>query len=243
MARTPLYRKVQDDLADLISGIQVGEMIPAEPELESRFGVSRATVRRAVENLVRDGALERRQGVGTSVRERPETQDVGQVYSWTAEMRRRNVETSSSHLSIRREKPGRRLVEEMGLDRDESVVVISRLRLVKGVPTAIMVNYLRERYVPGLAERGLSGDSLYDELIDRYGVELVAGEETIAARDATALEASLLNVPEGAALLNIRRLTYTRGNVPFEVVDMAARGDRYQYHAKLAGTTRTRVQS
>lgn len=242
MTRTPLYRKVQDGLADLIGGMKVGEMLPTEPELESQFGVSRATVRRAVENLVREGVLARRQGVGTSVREHPETQDVGRVYSWSAEMRRRNASIGSSHLSIHRERPSRRLVEEMKLGRDEDVVVISRVRLMKDVPIAIMVNFLRERYVPGLVERGLPGESLYDELIDNYGLELVAGEEIIAARDATPLEASLLKVPEGASLLNIRRITFTRGNVPIEVVDMAARGDKYQYHAKLAGTTRTRTQ-
>ena len=241
MTRTPLYRRVQDDLADIIREMKVGEMRPAEPELESQFGVSRATVRRAVENLVREGVLERRQGVGTSVREHAETQDVGRVYSWSSEMRRRNVSTASSHLSIHREKPGRRLVEEMRLGQDETVVVISRVRLVKGVPIAIMVNYLRERYVPGLLERGLPGESLYDELIEHYGLALVAGEEIIAARDATPLEASLLNVPEGASLLHIRRITLTRGNVPIEVVDVAARGDKYQYHAKLASTTRTRI--
>lgn len=242
MTKTPLYRKVQDDLADLIRGMQVGEMLPTEPELEVRFGVGRATVRRAVENLVREGVLARRQGVGTSVREHPETQDVGRVYSWSAEMRHRNVSTSSSHLSIHLEKPSRRLIEEMRLGRGENVVVISRVRHVKDVPIAIMVNYLRERYVPGLVERGLSGESLYDDLIDNYGLELVAGDEIISAREATPLEASLLNVPEGASLLNIRRITYTRGNVPLEVVDMAARGDKYQYHAKLAGTARTRTQ-
>lgn len=242
MTRTPLYRKVQDDLADLIREMKVGEMLPTEPELESQFGVSRATVRRAVENLVRDGVLARRQGVGTSVREHPETQDVGRVYSWSGEMRRRNVATSSRQLSFCMEKPSRRLVEELRLGRDESVVAISRVRLVKDVPIAIMVNYLRERYVPGLVERGLSSDSLYDELTDHYGLELVAGEEIIAARDATPIEASLLNVPEGASVLNIRRLTFTRGNVPVEVVDMAARGDKYQYHAKLAATTRTYVR-
>ncbi len=235
MTRTPLYRKVQEDLADRIKKMRVGEMIPPEPELEREFGISRATVRRAVETLVADGVLEKRQGHGTIVRDHPETQDVGRVYSWTAEMARRGVPTSSAEPKIHRERPGRRVAVELDVDRDESVVVISRVRLVKDVPVAIMVNFLRERYVPGLVERGLTGDSLYDDLINIYGLELVAGEETIRARDATAVEASHLDVEEGASMLNVRRRTFTRGNVAIEVVDMVARGDKYQYHAKLTG--------
>jgi GntR family transcriptional regulator len=242
MTRTPLYLRVEEALADRISHMRVGDMIPPEPDLEREFKVSRATVRRAVENLVISGVLEKRQGLGTIVRDHPETQDVGQVYSWTAEMRRRHVETSSSHLTIQRQKPGRQLAKELRIDADENLVVISRVRSVKDVPVVVMVNYLREHYVPGLVERGLQGESLYDELLDVYGLHLIGGDETINAREATAIEASLLRVPEGSALLNVRRISMLRGNIPFEVVNMAARGDKYQYHAKLSGGSATRTR-
>ncbi|MEE6282936.1 GntR family transcriptional regulator [Georgenia sp. MJ170] len=238
MARVPLYRQLRDQLLASVKEMRVGEMIPTEPELEQQFGVSRATVRRAVEMLVADGYLEKRQGRGTRVRDRPEIQDVGRVYSWTDEMRQRGVPTSSSHLVVRREVAGRRVAAELGIKRDDPVVVISRVRLINGVPTAIMVNFLDERVVPGLAERGLAGDSLYIELETTYGIELVAGEEIIRARDATAVEAALLDIEEGASVLNVRRRTLDSRNVPVEVVDMVARGDRYQYHAEISGHTR-----
>ncbi|UNX54618.1 GntR family transcriptional regulator [Georgenia sp. TF02-10] len=235
MARLPLYRQVREKLLARIAQMRVGEMIPTEPELEQEFGVSRATVRRAVETLVSDGYLEKRQGRGTQVRARSETQDVGRVYSWTDEMRQRGVPTSSSHVVLRREKAGRRIASELGIKRDDSVVVISRVRHVSDAPIAIMVNFLDERAVPGLVERGLQGDSLYDELAATYGLELVSGEETIRAREATAVEAALLDIEEGASVLNVRRRTLDSHDVPVEVVDMVARGDRYQYHAQLTG--------
>ncbi len=242
MARVPLHRQVRDELLERIRTMRVGELIPPEPELEKEFGVSRSTVRTAVESLVTDGYLEKRQGRGTRVRDRPETQDVGRVYSWTDEMRRRGVPTSSSHLVIRRERPGRRVAAELGIKRDASVVVISRVRHVNDVPVAIMVNFLDERRVPGLVERGLHGDSLYENLVATYGLDLVAGEETIRARDATAVEAALLDIEEGASVLNVRRRTLDSRNVPVEVVDMVARGDRYQYHADLTGGGPRRAQ-
>lgn len=235
MARVPLYREVREGLLERMKGMRAGELIPTEPELEQEFGVSRATVRRAVETLVADGYLARRQGRGTHVRDRPETQDVGRVYSWTDEMRSRGVETSSSHLVIRRETAGRRVAEELGIKSEDPVVVISRVRHARGTPIAIMVNFLDERAVPGLVERGLHQDSLYDELAEAYGLQLVAGEETIRARDATPVEAALLDIEEGASVLNVRRRTVDGRDVPVEVVDMVARGDRYQYHALLTG--------
>lgn len=242
MKRVPLYRQVRDELVERIGGMRVGDLLPPEPELEREFDVSRATVRRAVDILVADGYLEKRQGRGTQVMERPETQDVGRVYSWTDEMRRRGVATSSSHLVLRREKPGRRVAAELGIKRDDPVVVLSRVRHVNGVPVAIMVNFLDERMVPGLVERGLQGDSLYDDLVGTYGLDLAEGDETIQARDATAVEAALLDIEEGAAVLNVRRRTVDSRNVPVEVVDMVARGDRYRYHAHLTGGRPRRVQ-
>lgn len=238
MARVPLYSQLRDQLLARIRDMRPGESIPTEPELEQEFGVSRATVRRAVETLVADGYLERRQGRGTRVRDRPETQNVGQVYSWTDEMRQRGVPTSSSHLVVRRAIAGRRVAGELGIKRSDPVVVISRVRNINGVPTAIMVNFLDEKAVPSLADRGLPGDSLYVELAETYGIELVAGEEIIRARDATAAEAALLDIEDGASVLNVRRRTLDGRGVPVEVVDMVARGDRYQYHALIGGDTR-----
>lgn len=238
MARVPLYSQLREQLLARMEDMRPGEMIPTEPELEQEFGVSRATVRRAVETLVADGYLERRQGLGTRVRDHPETQDVGQVYSWTDEMRRRGVPTSSSHLVIRREVAGRRVASELGIKRTDPVVVISRVREISGVPTAIMVNFLDEKAVPGLVDRGLQGDSLYVELAETYGIELAAGEETIRARDATSAEAALLDIEDGASVLHVRRRTLDSRGVPIEVVDMVARGDRYQYHAEIGAGTR-----
>lgn len=236
----PLYRQVQAALADRIATMQVGDVLPSEPELEREFGVSRITVRRAVENLVQEGVLAKRQGFGTLVREPTSTQDVGRIYSWSHEMRRRHVEASSRLLSLTLRDAPAQVAEELELGPDERVVEMTRVRLVKGSPIALMVNYLRERYVPGLVERGLPGESLYDELTERYGLELATGTETIRARNATDVEASLLATEPGAALLSVRRRTCLRGDVPFEVVEMAARGDKYEYLAQLDGGARTR---
>lgn len=241
MASQPLYRLVEEKLTERIGSMRPGTLIPSEPELEREFSVSRATIRRAVENLVSAGRLEKRQGFGTTVRQTPHTQDVGRLYSWTEEARRLGYSTSTSHKRLFRAKPGRAIAEALRTRSGEKVVVLSRVRHFDDVPVALMVNYLREEYVPGLVEQGLSGDSLYEVLAQRYGIQLANGEEFIRARGASAFEAATLEIEEGAAVLDSRRISFLSASVPFEVVDMVTRGDRYQYHAVLRGGTLMRA--
>ncbi len=158
-------------------------------------------------------------------------------------MRQRNVQTSSIPLGLKYQIPATDMVKELQMDPGERIVVLSRVRLVKESPTAIMINYLRAKYVPGLVENGLSRDSLYEELESTYDLELSAGTETIRARLATAVEAVLLGIEAGGPILNVRRVTHLRGGIPFEVVNMAARGDRYQYQAVLESGGPRRIHS
>jgi GntR family transcriptional regulator len=233
--KVPLYQQVHELLADWIRTMAVGDMLPPEHELEVRFGVSRATIRKAVENLVHAGLLEKRQGLGTIVRSASATQNLGAVYSWTEEMARKGLRSSSANILVRRTKPTPQIQNELHMRTGETLVLVSRIRLIDDVPTAIMVNYLREKYIRGFVDAGLSRESLYEELAEEYGIRLEGGEETICARNATPYEASLLQVPEGSALLSVRRRTFLRPDVPFEIVDMVARGDKYQYFATLEG--------
>lgn len=241
MRRVPLYRQVQQELLESVRALAPGDLIPTEPELERTYGVSRATIRKAVGNLVQEGVLERRQGSGTRVKAMAASQDFGRVYSWTAEMASKGLSVQTRALVMRRIPAGKTLASELGIGIGEDLVMMSRVRLVENVPIVIMVNYLRERYVPGLLDRGLTEESLYQLLADSYGLDLASGEEVIRARNATAFEAAALGVDEGAALLHVRRRTLLRSGVPFELVDMTARGDKYQYFARLAGgfTART----
>lgn len=239
--KQPLYMKVQEELVEVIHTLNVGDKIPPEYELEKMFGVSRVTVRKAVENLVSEGLLQKCQGVGTTVCETSTTQSLGKIYSWTEEMKRKNQRSTSSNQIIHRIKPSLKLKNELRMSDEEKIIMVSRIKLVNDIPIVIMVNYLREVFIPGFYERGLQRDSLYEELEQVYGINLFSGEEIIRARSATAYEAAALQIEEGAAILNVRRKTFLKYNRPFEIVDMVARGDKYQYFAKLGGRDKTKI--
>ena len=238
-SKAPLYFQVQSGILEMIKELKVGDKIPIETELMQHFKVSRVTVRKAIENLVLEGLLEKKSGIGTMVCQKSTSQQIGRVYSWTEVMNSKNLPTSSSNLDIQLIKPSSQLTKELHLSRSELLVRVSRIRLIEDKPIVIMVNYLREKFIQGFVDRGLLQNSLYKELEEVYGILLSAGEEVINARNATPIEAALLQIEEGAALLQVRRRTFINNYIPFEVVDMVARGDKYSYFAVLTGGYRT----
>lgn len=234
--RIPFYVKLKNELQEKIQQeMNIGDFMPTEKEIGEIYGASRETVRAAINELVKEGLIVKKQGKGTFVTNKNTMQDVGRIYSWTEEMKLRNKKTGTSHLEISEVAPSRKLKKALHLSDNDKVVCINRVRLIDDEPIVIMVNYIPEKLVPGLKEKGLNCESLYYKLERDYNIILVYAEEIITARFATSAEAALLQIPEESAVLNVRRTSFTEGNIPVEVVDMVARGDKYQYFAKLKG--------
>lgn len=229
----PLYRQVADTLrAEIAARLDPGEAIATEPELERRFEVSRITVRRAVDELAREGLLVRRQGSGTFVARPKVTEELGMLHSWTDGMRVQGLEPRTVDCEMLQVAPLPWVVTALRLDPEapESVLRVQRLRYANDEPLCLMVDYLRLCFVPGLTEEGLIGESLYDTLETRYGLELARAEDTVAARGASVFEASLLGVAPGAPVLYVTRVTYLPDGEPLDAASVVSRADRYEYH-------------
>ncbi|MBP1040958.1 GntR family transcriptional regulator [Vagococcus sp. BWB3-3] len=239
----PIYEQLTLELSKYIERNQAGDFIPTEKELEKEYEVSRITVRKAVDQLVDKGYLEKIQGKGTRIVNTGAVgQNIGSVFSWTEEMASKNIETHTIEQSLKRITPSKKLKRELSLADNETVICLERVRTVEREPVAITINYIREKFVPGFFAEGLQKESLYQQLEELYGIQFLMADETISARDSTSLEAFKLNIKEDAAVLNVRRISYLSKNVPFEVVDMVARGDRYHYLAKLEGRKNHSIQ-
>src|SRR6266700_2371733 len=219
----PLYQQIARTLRKEIGEqLQAGEPIDTESELENRFGVSRITVRRAIDELVHEGLLVRRRGSGTFVAQSKVTQELGALHSWTEQMRGLGFEPHTvdcEMLQVVRPDPA----------TDESVLRIQRLRYADNEPLSLMVDYLRLRFVPDLAVKGIEGESLYETLEKRYKLELAWVEDTVTARRATLFEARLLGIETGAPILYVTRVTYLPDDEPLGAASVVTRADRYEY--------------
>jgi GntR family transcriptional regulator len=204
--------------------------VGSERALMATYGVSRATVREAVGQLVSDGVLYRVHGKGTFVA--PARVD-SQLHlaSFTEEMRRRGLEPTTRVLEAVCTGAPRRAAAELGLAPDEPVWRLERLRIAAGEPMALELGWFPERLLPGLDAHDLSA-SIYTLFRETYGLTVDAAVQAVWAESADARQAGLLGVTAGAPLLAFRRTSSAAG-VAVEHNLSWYRGDRYQVHLSL----------
>lgn len=229
----PLYLQLKRWIEDAVSrgAIKPGDALPSERDLAVKVDVSRVTVRKAVQYLVRDGILVQRHGSGTFVA--PQThrveQSLSQLTSFTEDMARRGMSVTSVWLDRGIFAPSPEETMVLGLSSGDAVARISRLRISNGIPMAIERAVLSSKVLsdPERVER-----SLYAHL-ERSGSRPVRAIQRIRAANIAGGDAELLEVAEGAATLNIERISYLNSGRVIEFTRSIYRGDAYDFVAEL----------
>ena len=217
---------------DLIEQLGVGEAIPSERQLSSDLGVSRLTVRAALDDLVREGLLVRRHGSGTFVSEPKIAQELTMT-SFTEDMQRRGMVAASRTLDLRIAPAGAHLGRLLHVSPSEPVVIIDRLRLADRETMAIETLHVRESLVPGLSAADLERQSFYELLLDRYGIDIVGGVQTIEPTVTNETESDALGVPLHSPAFLFERSTRSSTGEIVEYVRSIYRGDRNKLGTEL----------
>jgi GntR family transcriptional regulator len=219
--------QTRDLVLDLIEQLEVGQAIPSERQLSTDLGVSRLTLRAALDDLAREGYIVRRRGAGTFVSEPKIAQELTMT-SFTEDMRRRGLRPASRTLELRVAPAGARLGRILHVSPSEPIVVVSRLRLADGEPMAVETLHVRERHVPGLTASDLEDGSFYELLADRYGIVIVGGTQTIEPTVTDEEESEALGVPLHSPAFRFERITQSESGEAVEFVESIYRGDRYR---------------
>jgi len=234
----PLYIQLKNEiLKDIRENYKPDDIIPAEGELEKFYKVSRITVRRAIEELGKEGILVKKQGKGTFVKEKKILYDANSIGSLTQRLAKQNhmLNTKSIEYEIIENKhPVKELL------RCNTLLCIKRFRLLDDVPFALMKNYLDINKVPKLKETFLI-ESLYTFLKEQYSIEFYNAEETVEAKAATNDEAIKLGVKEGYPLLSLHRLSFDKDNNPIEYSDILIKSDMYKHKIILSNDKITNI--
>jgi GntR family transcriptional regulator len=226
-------RETRERVLALIEDLEMGAAIPSERQLSADLGVSRLTVRAALDDLVRDGHLVRRRGSGTFVSEPKIAQELTMT-SFTEDMRRRGMKPASKTLSLDVVPAGAQLGRFLHVSPSEPVVVVKRLRLADRETMAIETLHVREALVPGLTGEELESHSFYELLRERYGTVIAGGVQTIEPTVTNADESEALGVPLHSPAFQFERFTRDgEGNV-VEFVHSIYRGDRYRIVTDLS---------
>lgn len=228
----PLYRRLVEALRAEIANRAVGDKIDSEPKLAQRFGVSRFTVARAIEVLVEEGLVRRRQGSGSFVAPPALVRAPSYLSSFTEAVEAQGRTASHRLLNF----GPAEWREGLPYPEDAELILMERLRLVDGAPAAIHRSFIDRKVANRIGlTRGVAaapGFSLY-RLFDREGLILERGVETLRARAATAGEARLLNIADSPVVMAVRRDTHGRDGALLDVVDAVYDARRYSYQAEI----------
>jgi GntR family transcriptional regulator len=233
---TPIFAQIRTRLENAIvaGDLAPHQRIPSERQLSDGFGVSRMTVRQALDGLATDRLLYSLPGKGTFVADRRVIeQPLQHLTSFTQDILARGMQPSSRLLDGRVVQASFEMARLFGLDPTVEIVMITRLRLANGEPLAIEVAHFPSALVPGLLDRDLEGTSLYTILGRDYRLSLVSARQTIEAAQPTPEEMTALALETPVPVIRISRLTSDANGRVVEYVRSVYRGDRYHLTAEL----------
>jgi GntR family transcriptional regulator len=229
----PLYLQLQRRIAEAIGSgrLAPGDSLPPERDMAAMTGLSRVTVRKAVQALVASGQLLQRRGSGTFVAPKVERleQALSLLTSFTEDMKRRGRSVESVWLSRALHAPAPEEVMALGLGAGDRVARLDRVRRSDGVPLAIERAALSSLILPD--PEAVDG-SLY-AVLETRGFRPARAVQRISAANLGARDADLLGVAEGVAGLRIERVSYLPSGRVVEFTRSLYRGDAYDFAVEL----------
>jgi DNA-binding GntR family transcriptional regulator len=229
---TPLYFQISTGIEQAIANgdLPPGSRLENEVDLARRLGLSRPTVRRAMQDLVDKGLLVRRRGAGTQVVQGKVTRglELTSLYEDLANSGQHPTQTLLTHEIVPADPT---IAERLDIEVGSPVLRLRRLRSAGGTPVAILENVLPGTF-SDLSPDDLQAHGLY-QLLRALGVTLSVARQTIGARRATAEEAALLDIEKGGPVMTADRIGYDNSGRAIELGAHCYRPDVYSFEVTL----------
>ncbi|MFK3798818.1 MULTISPECIES: phosphonate metabolism transcriptional regulator PhnF [unclassified Pseudomonas] len=226
LQREPRYRELADTLRRELNRYIAGEFLPAETQLAARFDVNRHTVRRAIDELVREGSLLRRQGKGTQVLGRPLLYPVAAESAYSQSLSALGHGVEAVLLQRRQCAATREEAKHLGLEEHAPLIELQTLRRLDGLP----VSLIRHRYCASHAD--LMADYVSGSVrqyLKSRDLTLTRAFSLVGARLPSREEASVLLMPRHLPALTVLTLSRDADGHPVEIAHSTSRSDRFQY--------------
>ncbi|TVP78725.1 MAG: GntR family transcriptional regulator [Gemmatimonadales bacterium] len=232
----PLHERISNWLRDRIESGELApeERLPSENQLCRQFEVSRVTVRRALQTLESEGAIVRRQGIGSFVADRRVRQGLVRLTDFHQDMARAGLEASSKILHRAMEPATPVVAARLATSEGQPVLRLDRLRLADDEPVALDRTWLPAWYAQLLDGHDLANRTLYGILEDEYGIPILSGTYRITADVVDPAGCRALGIRSGEPLLVIERTSRTTAEKPVYFQRRYYRRDRMAYELELA---------
>ncbi len=237
LVRMPVYQQLNQLLRGLVSNRTYvpAQQFLTEREVATRFGVSRATANKAISNLIAEGVLEYKKGLGTFVRGDQLNIDLRGLVSFTAKAQSAGKVPETQVLqfdTVTALEAGEDVVQALRLEPQAPVVRMQRRRCADGQPLILEWRWIPADLVPGLTREEVAG-SIYQLWTDRYHLAIAGCEQWISAVNLEREDARQLETALGAAGLQVRSVGYLSDGRPLWQERTLYRGDGYSFVNRL----------
>ncbi len=239
LVKEPIYQQVNSELRRLVvSGeCAVGTQFLTERQISERYGVSRATANKALSNLVSEGVLEFRKGVGTFVRGRALDYNLRALVSFTDKTLAAGKQPGTEILQFE-SVCARDVLDDvpavLQAGPEAILYYMERLRLADGLPVILEKRYVVAEFCPGMTQGDVSG-SLYNVWTLKFQLSIEGADESIRAVNTRGADARQLKLRDGAAGMLVQSVGYVSGHRPLWSERTLYRGDAYEFHTRLGG--------
>lgn len=230
----PIYIQIRESLrAEITSGnLKRGEQLPSENELAARYSVSRMTIRESIEDLVDEGLLYRRHGVGTFVAYPHLQRDHTKLTSFFDKAESEGVQVQAKLLSLEVIPATPKVAEALDIPPGSHVIRVKTLRYADNVPVTVHDAHIPHKLFPSLVNENLEVQHLWS-LFEKNGYRVRRAVQKLESREASKEVAHLMKIKEGAPVLFKERTVYADDGTPVEFTYCYNRGDIYSLTVAL----------
>lgn len=214
---------------ELRKNYRCGDYLPAESQLAARYEVNRHTLRRAIDQLVEKGWVQRRQGVGVLVLMRPFDYPLNAQARFSQNLLDQGSHPTSERLLAVLRPASSHIANALGVNEGENIIHLRTLRRVNGIAVCLIDHYFADLcWWPALQQ--FHSGSLHDVIQAQLGIHLKRTQTRISARRSQAKESRLLEIPNMAPLLCVRTLNHREGEAkPAEYSVSLTRADMIEF--------------
>lgn len=231
----PFYAQVRDALRlQILDGtLQPHQQMPSEHQMIEMFGVSRITVRQALNELENEGLIFRVHGKGTFVSKPKAFQDLAHLQSFGEAMQPQGYETYSKVISVKEVRAANHVAEQLRLPKDGTVTEVKRVRYLNREPISVETSSLPVSIGGRLVRSDLSTQDIFIVLENELGIMLGNADLVVGAQLADDSQARLLRLEPGSPLLHIERLTCSATGQPVIFEHLYHRADSFRYKVRV----------
>lgn len=209
--------------------------LKSEPELAAELSVSRGTLRRALTTLIEEGLLRQVRGRGTFVTSTTIEPAIAQKLSTLSEdFASQGIVTTVNVVECTLMEPPRPVAAFLETPTGGKVLRLVRLRSAAAGPVALLYNYVRADFTPGIEQVDFSRESLFGTLEGKYGLKIGAARRTFSAEAATGDVAKMLDLDEGSPVQYLEQVTYLANDGPVEYSDVWIHSGRLRVTSLLS---------